>query len=121
MHSVEIVQQHNLALGQPTYKSDGQQTLNGYSTISANAVDGNPDGILSNNSCTTVTYSYATTNPWWAVDLGQPTYVDNIFIISPSNCTSCSKHYVCDHEHQSIYVACLLLTQANFYTSKIFY
>ena len=121
MPSAEIVQQHNLALGQPTYKSDGQQTLNGYSTISANAVDGNPDGILSDNSCTTVTYSYATTNPWWAVDLGQPTYVDTIFIISPNWCQSCSKHYVWECECQSVYVVCLICMQANCYTSKLLY
>lgn len=49
--------------------------------------DGNRDNNIADNSCS-VTNSQL--KPWWAVDLGQMSYVETIAVFT-ENCPSCGK------------------------------
>jgi len=47
-------------------------------------VDGNRDAVFYDGSCSSTDAVHQTT--WWAVDLGQPTYVDHVTITNRADC-----------------------------------
>ncbi len=78
----------NLALGKPT-----SQSSTGFGGAAARAVDGNTNGVFSNNS---VTHTNNESQPWWEVDLEAVYSIDEIEIWNRTDCCSSrlSNYYV---------------------------
>jgi hypothetical protein len=68
-----------LALGRPTWQSS-----NYFSYNSSLAVDGNADPIFEHGSC--VHTNEADNSPWWAVDLGKLTNVQEVYLTNRGDC-----------------------------------
>jgi hypothetical protein len=75
---VKVLGLPNLAQGKPATQSSVE-----WSGDPARAVDGNIDGIYWNNS---VTHTGAGPQPWWQVDLGQPSGIQAVQIFNRIDC-----------------------------------
>jgi len=70
---------YNLALGKHATQSSTYQ----YTTVAGNAVDGNTNGKILNNSTTHTKYEQGA---WWQVDLGEEKNINQIIIYNRTDC-----------------------------------
>lgn len=68
----------NVAVGKPT-----SQSSTAYNGASARAVDGNTNGTYNNGS---VTHTSNQSQPWWQVDLGTSTAIDELKLFNRTDC-----------------------------------
>ena len=88
----------NLALGRPTWQSSNFMSYN-----SSLAVDGNADSNFHRGSC--MHTSTDDNNPWWVVDLGKRTNVQEVYLTNRGDC--------CGRFSQT--VDCIVLERFGYY------